>query len=94
MGQLVLKRAALGRPSGQWDDDNLDVLADGEVVGRIYKANAALGLDVDSSLLAPREPHADARLRGDARGCDGSIRQKLAAGIELHIGQPLDTAND
>jgi hypothetical protein len=29
------------RPSGQWDDDDFDVLANGEVVGRIYKANAA-----------------------------------------------------
>jgi hypothetical protein len=37
----LLKRAALSRPSGQWNDDDYDVLADGEVVGRIYKANAA-----------------------------------------------------
>ena len=74
---LLLKRAALSRPSGQWDDDDYDVLADGEVVGRIYKAHAAPGrltLDVDSSLLAPRRPHADSRLRGDARGCDGGVR--------------------
>ena len=41
MDQLILKRAALSRPSGQWNDDDFDVLADGEVVGRIYKANAA-----------------------------------------------------
>jgi len=74
---LLLKRAALSRPSGQWDDDDYDVLADGEVVGRIYKAHAAPGrltLDVDSSLLASRGPLADARLRGDARGCDGGVR--------------------
>jgi len=38
---LLLKRAALSRPSGQWSDDDFDVLANGEVVGRIYKANAA-----------------------------------------------------
>ena len=38
---LLLKRAALSRPSGQWSDDDLDVVANGEVVGRIYKANAA-----------------------------------------------------
>jgi hypothetical protein len=38
---LLLKRAALSRPSGQWNDDDFDVLANGEVVGRIYKANAA-----------------------------------------------------
>ena len=41
MDQLILERAALSRPSGQWDDDDFDVLADGEVVGRIYKASAA-----------------------------------------------------
>src|SRR5262245_17406081 len=40
---LLQKRAALSRPSGQWNDDDFDVLADGEVVGRIYKANAAAG---------------------------------------------------
>jgi hypothetical protein len=38
---LILKRAAVSRPSGQWSDDDFDVLANGEVVGRIYKANAA-----------------------------------------------------
>jgi len=38
---LVLKRAALSRPSGQSNDDDFDVLCNGEVVGRIFKANAA-----------------------------------------------------
>jgi hypothetical protein len=38
---LLLKHAALSRPSGQWNDDDFDVLANGEVVSRIYKANAA-----------------------------------------------------
>ena len=41
MDQLILKSAALSRPSGQWNDDDYDVLADGEVVGRIMKAAAA-----------------------------------------------------
>jgi hypothetical protein len=38
---LLLKRATLSRPSGQRSDDDFDVLANGEVVGRIFKANAA-----------------------------------------------------
>jgi hypothetical protein len=38
---LTLKRASASRPSGKWNDDDYDVLADGEVVGRIFKANAA-----------------------------------------------------
>jgi hypothetical protein len=39
-GRLVLKRASASRPSGEWNDDDFDVLADGAVVGRIFKANA------------------------------------------------------
>jgi hypothetical protein len=38
---LILKRAALSRPSGEWDDDDFDVLASGAVVGRIFKVNAS-----------------------------------------------------
>ena len=38
---LVLKRASASRPSGEWNDDDFDVLADGAVVGRIMKAAAA-----------------------------------------------------
>jgi hypothetical protein len=37
---LVLKRASASRPSGEWNDDDFDVLADGVVVGRIMKAAA------------------------------------------------------
>jgi hypothetical protein len=32
---LILKRASASRPSGEWNDDDFDVLADGVVVGRI-----------------------------------------------------------
>jgi hypothetical protein len=38
---LILKRALASRPSGQWNDDDFDVLAAGAVVGRIMKAAAA-----------------------------------------------------
>jgi len=41
MTPLVLKRASASRPSGEWSDDDYDVLGDGAVVGRIFKANAA-----------------------------------------------------
>jgi hypothetical protein len=37
---LILRRASASRPSGEWNDDDFDVLADGEAVGRIFKANA------------------------------------------------------
>ena len=45
MGQketaVILKRASTSRTSGEWNEDDYDVLADGAVVGRIMKAAAA-----------------------------------------------------
>ena len=41
MTQLILKRAALSRPSGEWKDDDYDVLADGVAVGRIMNSAAS-----------------------------------------------------
>jgi hypothetical protein len=38
MSSLILKRGKLSRSSGQWKDEDYDVLADGKVVGRIYEA--------------------------------------------------------
>ena len=38
---LVLKRASASCLSGEWSDDDYDVLADGVVVGRIMKAAVA-----------------------------------------------------
>jgi hypothetical protein len=38
---LLLKLSSASRPSGEWGDDDYDVLADGVVIGRIFKANAA-----------------------------------------------------
>ena len=35
------KRSTASRPSGEWDDDDYDVLADGVVVGRIMETAAA-----------------------------------------------------
>jgi len=38
---LILKRASASRPSGEWNDDDPDVLADGAPVGRIMQVHAA-----------------------------------------------------
>src|SRR5215472_9906072 len=38
---LILKRATASRPSGEWNDDDYDVLCEGAVVGRIMKSAAA-----------------------------------------------------
>jgi hypothetical protein len=41
MGQLILKSANASRSSGEWNDDDYDVLCEGAVVGRIMKARRA-----------------------------------------------------
>jgi hypothetical protein len=41
MPALILKRASASRGSGEWGNDDYDVLADGIVVGRIMKAATA-----------------------------------------------------
>jgi hypothetical protein len=38
---LILKRVTASRPSGEWSEDDYDVVATGVVVGRIFKADAA-----------------------------------------------------
>jgi hypothetical protein len=38
---LILKRASASRPSGEWNENDFDVIADGFVVGRIFKANTS-----------------------------------------------------
>jgi hypothetical protein len=81
---LTLKRASASRLSGEWSDDDYDVAADGAVVGRIMKAADGArrpAMAVDARLRAPRRPQADLRLRSHARGCDGGVREELAAGI-------------
>ena len=44
MSSLVLKRASASRSSGEWNDDDYDVLAEGIVIGRIMKAAATAPL--------------------------------------------------
>ena len=41
MTTLVPKRSSTSRQSGEWNDDDYDVLAGGAVVGRILKVHAA-----------------------------------------------------
>jgi hypothetical protein len=40
MTSLILTRASVSRPSGQWRDDDYDVLENGVVVGRIFFLDA------------------------------------------------------
>ena len=62
---LILKRASASRPSGDWNDDDFDVLPNGEVVGRIFKANAAPAGSpwMWTFVFCLPAPHANLRLR-------------------------------
>jgi hypothetical protein len=41
MTGLILKRAKVSRPSGQWRDDDYDVICQGAVVGRVFLSPGA-----------------------------------------------------
>ena len=82
MAHLLLKRAALSRPSGQWNDDDFDVLADAAVVGRIFKVNAAPVGHPWMWTLAfgyHRDRATNSWVCSNARGRHGCVCQELAA---------------
>jgi hypothetical protein len=83
---LLLKRASASRPSGEWNEDDYDVLEDGAVVGRIFKVHAA---PIDSPWMWTlafwhRGPHADTWLRGNARGRYGGICEGRESPKRVH----------
>jgi hypothetical protein len=83
VSQLIFKRASASRPSGEWSDNDFDVLASSVVIGRIMKGSRVTrrhAVDVDARVWPPW-PHANAWLRADARGCDGGIRKELATRV-------------
>jgi hypothetical protein len=53
MTGLILKRASASRPSGEWNDDDFDVLEDGAVVGRIFKNDERPGASWMWTLIFP-----------------------------------------
>lgn len=75
------------RLSGEWKDDEYDVLADGVVVGRIFPVAPGphrephRGVDVGHGL--PPRPHAHTRPRGDPGGGHG-VAEELAPGMSGH----------
>ena len=81
---LILKVSA-SRPSGEWNDDDYDVLCDGLVVGRIMKAAAVpvgmswmwtlgFGYHEDRTPMHGYEPTREAAMAG--------VRQELAARVK------------
>ena len=59
---LILKRASISRPSGQWSDSDFDVLADSKAIGRIYE---------DAHLSTPPELRWFVRLLDPTRDMSG-----------------------
>jgi hypothetical protein len=79
---LMLKRASASRTSGEWNDDDFDVLADGVVVGRIMKA-AAVPVGMSGMWTLAFGHHED---RTPMRGYEATreaacVREELAAGV-------------
>jgi ADP-ribosylglycohydrolase len=73
LAPLILKRASASRSSGEWSDDDYDVLADGVVVGRIMKAAAK---PADASWLWTYGQHED---RTPTHGYEATREAAMAA---------------
>jgi hypothetical protein len=88
MTGLILKRASASRLSGEWSDDDYDVLADGAVVGRIFKVHAAPEAAPWMWTLAfgHHEDRTPTRLRADARGRDGDRINAVLAAAGYNVG--------
>jgi len=86
--QLILKRASTSGPSGEWNEDDYDVLADGTVVGRILVHAApvgspwmwtlAFGHHEDRTPTHGYEPTSETAM--------AEAREKLAAEVVLRSG--------
>jgi hypothetical protein len=85
MSALILKRASASRPSGEWRDDDYDVVEDGVIVGRIFKVSVRAGGPTVDVGERPQRRHtpSSARLRADARGGYGGVREEPAVGVTM-----------
>ena len=70
---MLIKRAALSRPC-LWNDDDFDVVANGEVVGRIFKAGVSVARPWMWTLIFPR--HAG---RSPTHGYEATREAAMAA---------------
>jgi len=85
----ILKRASASRLSGEWNDDDFDVLADGAVVGRIFKVHAApVGTPWMWTLAFGHHGGIARRQKAMLRHGDGGVRQELAAEVVQLMPKP------
>jgi hypothetical protein len=101
MGQqeaaLMLKRASASRTSGEWNDDDFDVLASGRCRWPHLQGQCSarrIAVDVDVDLPSPRRSHANPRVRCHPRGRDAGFRQELAARMIFQAPSALRRATD
>jgi hypothetical protein len=82
MTALILKRASASRPSGEWNEDDYDVIADSMVVGRIMRVAAApVGSPWMWTLAFGHHEDRRPTHYRNARSRHGGIRKKLAPGV-------------
>ena len=85
---------AASRSYGTWKDNDFDVLEDGVVVGLIFFLDAVgpqdRPLDVGEQSQRRHTPRR-ARLRADARGRDGGVREESVQGVK-GVGRPSDAS--
>jgi hypothetical protein len=84
LAQVILNRASISRASGEWGDDDYDVLEDGVVVGRIF-LSPATPRDRPWMWASGHDGQIRRAAHGyavDARGGDGGIREELATGAK------------
>jgi hypothetical protein len=79
MSSLILTRASVSRPSGQWREDDYDVLENGVVVGRIFCLDAVGPQGRPWMWASGHNGEIKRAAHGYAENCDGRVRQELAA---------------
>jgi hypothetical protein len=84
MTTLTLKRGKRSRSSGQWLDEDYDVIADGKDAGRILEEGSRFGPPELrwgwSMFVVPATPGRDERHRRDARRSDGEVSRGVGEG--------------
>ena len=87
LAPLILKRASASRSSGEWSDDDYDVLADGVVVGRIMKA-AAKPADASWLWTLAYGQHKD---RTPTHGYEATLRLRWRRSLRVGGGNSYST---
>jgi len=91
MKPLILKRASASRLSGQWRDDDYDVLENGVLVGRIFKVPVAPRVALGCGRAATTGTYAGRRMATSRLAKPRWRRSQRAGGASngRPIGRPM-----